>query len=613
MLTTLLAIMTLSPVDIPRAPADAMKPWGEAGLPIVAMAGRGPILRPYARFGATARLGWTQEGIAVQVTVTDPTANRAPDVARPYEGDSVELYLGTPGEQNMVQLVVSRTGEKYFDYRKPELRKAVPLAGRSSVSTTPEGYVVRALVAWKTLGLRAEPGLIVGTRVAANDGAGGREREGLVWQNGDFFALSPVRLAEESGTAPQAAIWAAADADLGGYGLNVVADPALAGKKVRFDGRETTLSPDGPRSVAHFDIPVTAGEIAASKSVEVEDEPPQETPLPDLIALRRQSFARGTGAFRAAFPQTVFEGEAFPRFELNDRADAERLVGSVTVETEYYDAAGRKVERATSPGRYGAIVRVASSYGGATIRYQTLFRGTSGVDPVALAAAAEGKPDAEKADRDWWHTLRKRLGTAIQYETYLRFPDESPGKRWPLIVYLHGSGGGDEGAWENTKRYDGPMGYADAHKDFPFATLALRSRGGWYPPAVKDAIDEAVAGGKIDPERIVLCGFSMGAMGTWSVAYDEPDRFAALAIVGGRRGDPAHMALIKDVPVWVFNGEADEATLASDARAAVASFRSAGGKARYTQIPGATHVDSLRIAYSNPELYAWMARQRRKG
>ncbi|RYG30293.1 hypothetical protein EON81_25190 [bacterium] len=120
-----------------------------------------------------------------------------------------------------------------------------------------------------------------------------------------------------------------------------------------------------------------------------------------------------------------------------------------------------------------------------------------------------------------------------------------------------------------------------------------------------------MAKGDFDPNRVLLTGFSMGAMGTWSVAYDDPTRFAAIVPVGGRTGDKRQMPLIKGIPAWVFNGEADDATTAVMARQAVADLKAAGGEVKYTEYPGASHVDSLSMAYAEKELYFWLAQRKR--
>ncbi|PSB25108.1 dienelactone hydrolase family protein [Stenomitos frigidus] len=240
-------------------------------------------------------------------------------------------------------------------------------------------------------------------------------------------------------------------------------------------------------------------------------------------------------------------------------------------------------------------------------------------DPVLLAATWETQKDtqtidAEKRDRDGWHRLRQQLDTAIRYGYFVKLPqgyETDALQRWPVIYYLHGSGGGDRDAWSGTKENDGPQYFARTKNNFPFIVVSLRSPGGWHPPAVKDVMDEVERRYRIDPTRVYLTGFSMGGVGTWSVAYDQPDRFAAIAPVGGLKGDPSRAAQLKSIGVWVFNGANDHVTPAADARVAVKALRTAGVSVKYTEIPNAGHVESLDIAYRNPELYTWFLKHHR--
>lgn len=609
----MLALATM-PLAIPRLTGDPLSSnaWRDQGLSIVALAGRSATLRPYREFGATARLGWTDTGLAARVQVTDATSQTSSDPERPYEGDSVELYLGSDDGKEMVQIVAApgSARPRLFDYRSPERRAAAHPVGRSKTWKTSDGYVVQILLPWTNLGLRPEIGLAFGARVAVNDAAPDRDRQSLAW-NGDeagfdFFRLPKLRLAEIGAAPAPVTAWASPTDDLGAIRVNVVAEASQVGKPVRLGSDEKTLMPDGPRAVTAFDLPIVAGEKSPpAVTLTVPGGFERRIELPDLGALRREAFEAGlsgrrSGLFSPGFTRESFPGEAFPPFAYRDQAAVERAVGPIRSTVQIYDADGDLVERATREGRYGAVVRVESPFGGSGTIYRTLWRGTP--------------PEKdEKADRDWWHALRKRRGDAIHYETSLTVPNgPRPEPGWPLIVYLHGSGGGDAKSWEATRTFDGPMGEARRDPGFPFATLALRSPGGWYPPAVRDAIDEAMAKGDFDKNRVILTGFSMGGMGTWACAYDDPGRFAALVPVGGRNGDAHRMPLLKGIPVWVFNGAQDDATLPALAREAVRNLRAAHGKVAYTEFPGASHVDSLRLAYARNDLYAWMARQRRK-
>lgn len=648
-----------TPVDVPRLTAAGE--LDDRGLALIALAGSGTELKPFRRFGATARLGWSDEGLLARVRVVDATPYEAAGEDRLYDGDSVELFLaGPPGdrEAGMVQLVVSpgrdpahpAVRRRLFDYRGAALKKRGVPVGRTDVRRTADGYVVDLILPWANLGLAAAPerGAVFGVRVGVNDGEPGRERARLTWvmpagKAGDFFVPPPVRLAEKAGSSPPTAIcWG--DYDEGAVThIHVVADPALAGKPVRVATggvpRATgTLRRDGGRAAVSLSFPAPApGRREEGLSVMLDGKPLHAPALPDIDAFRRDLLREGVsdgqgGRSRArpwavpAFRPAAFSGDRFPAFGYPDLQRLERLIGPVEVKTTFYDAAGRLVERPAAPGRYGAVVAVtAPSLGETAVGYRTLFRrpsgggaeGDGGDDPVRAAAAFEKAPNAAKADRDWWHALRKRLGTAVRYEYHVRLPagyDADPVRRWPVLFYLHGSGGGDPQNWDKVKESDGPQGAASRDPErFPFVVVSLRSPGGWYPPAVKDVMDEVEAKYHIDPAREYLTGFSMGGMGAWNVAYDQPSRFAAVAPVGARTGDPARMPLLKGVAVWVFNGAEDVTTTAADARAAVESLRTVGvaAEVKYTEIPGAGHVESLQTAYAGTELYDWLLRHKR--
>jgi hypothetical protein len=54
---------------------------------------------------------------------------------------------------------------------------------------------------------------------------------------------------------------------------------------------------------------------------------------------------------------------------------------------------------------------------------------------------------------------------------------------------------------------------------------------------------------------------------------------------------------LKDVPIWVFNGEVDPTTTTEEAGIMVDALRRAGGKPRFTILPGLSHGDSQDAAY----------------
>jgi predicted peptidase len=67
---------------------------------------------------------------------------------------------------------------------------------------------------------------------------------------------------------------------------------------------------------------------------------------------------------------------------------------------------------------------------------------------------------------------------------------------------------------------------------------------------------------------------------------------------------------MKDIPVWAFHGEDDEAVPVEVSRSIVKALQEAGGQAKLTVYPGVDH-DSWSQTYENPELYEWFLSQRR--
>jgi predicted peptidase len=113
----------------------------------------------------------------------------------------------------------------------------------------------------------------------------------------------------------------------------------------------------------------------------------------------------------------------------------------------------------------------------------------------------------------------------------------------------------------------------------------------------------------VDPTRILVSGLSMGGYGTWDLAVRQPTLFAgALALCGG--GDPSQAAAIRDMPVWSFHGDGDQAVPVRGSRQMIAALRAAGGNPRYTEVAGRGH-DVWTVAYRDPAVVRWLLSQRR--
>jgi poly(3-hydroxybutyrate) depolymerase len=188
-------------------------------------------------------------------------------------------------------------------------------------------------------------------------------------------------------------------------------------------------------------------------------------------------------------------------------------------------------------------------------------------------------------------------------------------KSWPVILFLHGAGERGTDGKKQTQVGLGPLVKSRA-KSFPFVVVFPQSENlegrlltGWEAKtpdsqralAILDAVEKDY---RIDPKRRVLTGWSMGGVGTWSVAAATPKRWSAVVPLAGG-GDPMTVASLKSMPVWAFHGGQDGAILPGRSQEMVDALRKAGGRVTYTEVPQAGH-DVWKTAYDNDTLYDWM-------
>ncbi len=187
----------------------------------------------------------------------------------------------------------------------------------------------------------------------------------------------------------------------------------------------------------------------------------------------------------------------------------------------------------------------------------------------------------------------------------------------PLIVFLHGSGEINKGltVLEKCDLWHWTKGQFDA-EEFPFFVVSPMSpRYGWNPPDVARFIENIVQDTsrryRIDPNRVYLSGFSMGAFGTFDTACERPELFAAIVPLAGA-GEPENASSLKHVPTWALHGEKDEAISCEYSEKMISAMKNVDcDEARLTIIPGAGH-GIVEDVYRNPELYRWMLKHQKQ-
>lgn len=184
-------------------------------------------------------------------------------------------------------------------------------------------------------------------------------------------------------------------------------------------------------------------------------------------------------------------------------------------------------------------------------------------------------------------------------------------EKWPLILFLHGAG--ERGSDLNLVKLHGIAKVAETEPDFPFIAVSPQcpKRSSWTAEtqALFLLLDHIESRYHVDKSRVYLTGLSMGGYGTWQLAAEEPERFAAIApICGG--GDPEYASRLKEIPTWVFHGAKDDVVPLYESVKMVEALRSVGGNPQFTVYPEAQH-DSWTKTYDDPALYKWFSHNQR--
>jgi dienelactone hydrolase len=147
-------------------------------------------------------------------------------------------------------------------------------------------------------------------------------------------------------------------------------------------------------------------------------------------------------------------------------------------------------------------------------------------------------------------------------EYFLYTPaDIQKGKKYPLVLFLHGCCGQDYHATLRNA-VDPPVrvwhNFGENTQTIPTFIISPKTSQGWsqHFANLKFVIDDLVAKGSVDPQRLYISGFSMGARGTWEFIEAYPGFFAA-AIAMGMNFKGKEYQNFKNIPVWAIRGDQD--------------------------------------------------------
>lgn len=188
-------------------------------------------------------------------------------------------------------------------------------------------------------------------------------------------------------------------------------------------------------------------------------------------------------------------------------------------------------------------------------------------------------------------------------------------KKWPVLIFLHGSGERGRNTLQATAVGIGPYIAAKRMNDFPFITIFPQVSGMWFRGKQEDfvwrTLETVQKDYKTDPDRIYLTGLSMGGFGTWELAMHHPDRLAAIVPVCGGYDDMSLSINLAGLPIHAFHGRLDTNVPPSMDRAMIEVLRRHNPKPLYTEFFDQNHFCWDKV-YSNDDLYNWLLQQKRR-
>jgi predicted peptidase len=218
-------------------------------------------------------------------------------------------------------------------------------------------------------------------------------------------------------------------------------------------------------------------------------------------------------------------------------------------------------------------------------------------------------------------------GDTLNYR--LLFPDSDTLRRYPLVIFLHGSG--ERGSDNEAQLKWGVMNFATDQNMIQHPAIVIApqcpEKVSWsnftrgktssdirlQPTPTKPMellialIHQLTKTMRIDSNRIYITGLSMGGFGTFDAIERYPNLFAAAVPVCGG-GDISKAASIAHVPIWIFHGAEDPAVNPAYSVDMLKALNEAGAHPGFTEYPEVGHFSWLG-AYSDPLMMEWLFRQ----
>ncbi len=212
---------------------------------------------------------------------------------------------------------------------------------------------------------------------------------------------------------------------------------------------------------------------------------------------------------------------------------------------------------------------------------------------------------------DLQQAYRAADGELVPYRVFIP-QGYRPGRKYPLILALHSGAG--EGTYFEWESFGGEGGKQNEFKRLAqekgYLVACPNSRGSFFDDrgiadtlAVLDRVQTTYS---VDPGRVFLTGWSVGASAIWGIAARNPGRFQAIAPVAGAATwlNRENSGALRDLPILFTTGGRD--ITVAEARRTSQLAHELLANFRYVEHPEVTHGDIWSKAL--PEVLAFFDR-----
>lgn len=257
-------------------------------------------------------------------------------------------------------------------------------------------------------------------------------------------------------------------------------------------------------------------------------------------------------------------------------------------------------------------------------KFQKIFAVISLTFLLSFSKNASGQPPLFS-----YETYKNASGDSLLYR--FLFPDNDPARKYPLVIFLHGSGerGNDNNAqlkWgvmnfatdENMKKYPAFVIAPQCPQNMSWVNttrgkngeIILQNAPSKPMQLLMDLISDVVKKFHVDTSRIYITGLSMGGYGTFDALQRYPRLFAAAVPVCGS-GDISKAASIAHIPLWMFGGANDPTVNPNLLYDMVNALLKAGAHPGFTEYPNVGHFSWI-AAYNDAMMIEWLFSQRKQ-